>query len=383
MILISETSIFYSFLLSLSGYEGLIDLRDFMKEHQTLLEESAKLHTNLAKKCKSKIKGQPAISSYNTTRRAQLQTIRTSEKIVPHIETRCTAIKQVITDFQRQVDRIYTNRSLGRSPRHNRTEELKNSFKSARSTVKRLAEELEASRGEAKRAADEFQQAAVDVEKAQYSKSSSKSKLAKAEGHLTSARIALTVSNDTVARTEEQLEREQDIYRERAMEIFEKCQTYEQERLDLIRETLIKFVQAMHSSEYSEMIDDIFENLLDDIKNKQSTSDDLRFWAEAYGADDGSEATDEEEEEEAANEEDAAPQPTFEAPVEAVIAPQPTPEAPVVEETATAAENSNKSVNKKKKKQNNATTTETSTPDTLPEEQVWKADLRVENANFR
>ena len=344
-----------------------MDLLEYMQDYQDLLGEVVKLHKAFAKKWKSQIQKQPSISSYSTTRRAQLRTIRSSESIVPHVEALRTSIAEVITDLKRQVDRLYTNRGVGRTPKHHRSDELRNAFKSARSSVKHLSEELETWRGKAKRAQEEEDQAALQFEQLEYAGSTSKSKLAKAKDHLTDKQIALNTSNERVTRIEQELKDEQLTYKQKATEIFGKCQICEQERLDLIRESLIKFVQAMHSLEYSKEVDSIFDDLLIEIENKLNTDEDLRFWAETYGVTVPSQTDDDEEE----VSETPVPQPAPEAPAEAVVQ-----EATTVTETATPAVDPTKTVNKKKKKQN-TTATEEVTPDTLPEESVWKANEQL------
>jgi len=49
-----------------------------------------------------------------------------------------------------------------------------------------------------------------------------------------------------------------------------------------IQQTVIKFIQAVHSSEYSNEQNSIYEDLLLNINSQQDSVEDLDFWARTY-----------------------------------------------------------------------------------------------------
>jgi outer membrane protein OmpA-like peptidoglycan-associated protein len=68
-----------------------------------------------------------------------------------------------------------------------------------------------------------------------------------------------------------------------AREIFEQCEQLEKQRLNEIRQVLIDFNRAVHSSKYSKQLDSIYEQLISNIITKQNSTADVEYWAQAYG----------------------------------------------------------------------------------------------------
>ena len=277
------------------GYIVPTQLGEYIDDRARLLTAQKRLLFEDAKKWRSKLSKQPRITSYHTTKWAQLQVIGISKELGPHIDTRCDAIKLVAADLRVRMRELYKRKKLGHE--HYKTAAMRKLFKTARASVKRAEDDLTKLKEKKERVVAAVNQISGQIKKLENSPTPNVPKLTQAKSDLIVKEDALHTVKERIVRTQKRLDEEQDIYRERATEIFEKCQIYEQERLNLIRVTLIKFVRAMHSSEYSANIDGIFENVLEDIMNKQSTSDDLRFWAETYGVYDSSDSDEDTDEE--------------------------------------------------------------------------------------
>ncbi|CAF4457393.1 unnamed protein product, partial [Adineta steineri] len=83
-----------------------------MQDYNDLQLEYARSLTSHSNKWSSKIKQQLSLSSYHTTKRAQLKTSNLPDKIAQLITSRCDAIQQVIDTYQGQVDRMYPSERL-------------------------------------------------------------------------------------------------------------------------------------------------------------------------------------------------------------------------------------------------------------------------------
>jgi hypothetical protein len=68
-----------------------------------------------------------------------------------------------------------------------------------------------------------------------------------------------------------------------ATDIFKQCQQFEKERLDLMKKTLIDFIQAIHPSKHSTALVEIYDQLIFTVKNQQNSLNDLHYWATTYG----------------------------------------------------------------------------------------------------
>ncbi|CAF1278599.1 unnamed protein product [Didymodactylos carnosus] len=73
-------------------------------------------------------------------------------------------------------------------------------------------------------------------------------------------------------------------YQKKAKSIYLECQVEEQQRLDLIKETLIDFCHAIQFQidEQSDL-DNIYSALVEHIETRQNTSEDITYWVQSYG----------------------------------------------------------------------------------------------------
>ena len=325
---------------------------DYMGAHSQWLCACQASRYSYSAKWDQKLKNQSRVSSYNTTKWAQCQTIGVLRELNPHTEALREAIEKVISDSRTQVGKLYKRKSRRiRSYEHRQTPAIRKVFKVARAPVIEASKKLDRLKGEKTRASAAVTQAARQVEQLENSPTSDKSKLKQARGKLVKKQEAFQNIETKIVQANEELQDQQAVYRKEATKIFEQYQKYEKQRLNLIRKILIKFVQAMHSANYSKNIDRVYKNLLDKIENEQNTDKDLSFWKTSFGVDDACEADYDEEEDDDENEE-AVYRSKTETPAEEPA-------------TATPSVRSNKDAGKKKQSR---TSQEMATPSSLNEE---------------
>jgi hypothetical protein len=155
-------------------------------------------------------------------------------------------------------------------------------FKNAYSYLRRVSDKLEKLREQEKKAQDALRDAKMQCQNLELNEMTSKSKQTRANDHLEKKESEIQAIIDKIARTEEEYNQEREIYRKKATEIYKQCRELEKERLDQIQNILIQFIEAIHSSEYSNEQDALYEDLLSNIKSQQDTLVDLDFWARTY-----------------------------------------------------------------------------------------------------
>ena len=264
------------------GYEISSDLIDYMQDYCKLLQDFVENLTSYTKRWKSKIKHQSTLSSYNTTKQVQLQTISSALKLAELIEIRCKAIQEVIATYKRQTDRMYPKERFGATHKHYRTDVMKKSFKSAYSPLSKASDKLEKLREQEKKAQDALLQAQIEVQNLELSETANKNKLFKANDRQEQRQAELQEAKEKVTRAQDEYHQEQKTYRDKATEIYNECRDLEAERLNQIRDTIIAFNKAIHSTEYSTEQDTMYEKVLTTIQSDQNTLADLDFWAQTY-----------------------------------------------------------------------------------------------------
>ena len=253
-----------------------------MEDYCTLLQEQIDAYSSYANKWKSKLNQQSTLSSYHTTKRAQYQIVNSGKQKADLLQTRHDAIQQVIVSFKKHLKIIYPRQRFHPVRHHHRSKEMKKLFVNAQVTVCQISRELTRLRDQEQRA-----QIALENAKSQYQalkddETTSKNKLTQAKNSQRERKTELQGIRNEIARREDDHAKEQENYRYEATKIYQQCRILEEERLNLFRETLIQFVRAIHSNEYSTEQNALYHELLSNIESQQSTSADLDFWAQTY-----------------------------------------------------------------------------------------------------
>lgn len=264
------------------GYSVLIDQLEYMRDYRELLKNQIENLTAFSTRWKSKINHQSTLASYNTTKLSQIEMITSPIKAAQLIQKRCDAITQVISSFRQQIDRIYPGERLGTVHKHYRHDSVKKQFKDARAPVNKAMKTRDETRETKEKADKSLLNARIKCQDLELEPTPSKSAMTKATDHLDKKQREFKEADEQLNDAEEKLHREEKIYADKAMKIYETCRGYEAERLDLIRTTLIEFLHAIHSTEYSSEQDELYTKLLTKIESQQNTQADLDFWAEIY-----------------------------------------------------------------------------------------------------
>ncbi|CAF3377740.1 unnamed protein product [Rotaria sp. Silwood2] len=225
------------------------------------------------KRWTSKVQQQPLISSYNKTKDVQLNIIRTPERYAELIEARFEKIRDIITTYTREMQRIYPRTRLRFTRKHYKTDEMRSLFQSAYSSLFYILNKLEQLREQKKLAENALCLAGYQCE----------NKIENAEDNYRKQEKQLKVIKEQIVQTKDECNQEKILYRKKATQIYEECRALEKERLDLMRETLIKFIKEAFSFENVTQQRQIYEDLSSMLQIQQNSSQDLDFWAQAYG----------------------------------------------------------------------------------------------------
>ncbi|CAF4551965.1 unnamed protein product, partial [Didymodactylos carnosus] len=98
----------------------------------------------------------------------------------------------------------------------------------------------------------------------------------------TKRRGSVNKINEQIQLHEDDYSRALKTYRKKAKLIFQECQKEESNRLDLIKETLLNFCQAIQIEDQNEL-NKIYLDLAQHIQIKQNSWNDILYWAQSYG----------------------------------------------------------------------------------------------------
>ncbi|CAF1079519.1 unnamed protein product [Rotaria sordida] len=265
------------------GYQISTDFIEWMQEYCDNEREHARNFIAYAEKWTTRIKHQSSLVSYHTTKRAQLDVVRIPKQLAHLKESNCNEIQRVIDKYRNYVNETYINERFRPGRKHRRTSEFKKLFKTAHASLSEVADQLETLRTLEKKAREALHTAESACEILQLDPSTTEKQLARANEVQNKKRATLEDIQGKLVDTKATYKVAQKTYRKKAIEIFNQCQTVEEERLDHIRETLLDFIQAMYTPKYSNELNQIFESLTTKITTQQNSFDDLLFWAKAYG----------------------------------------------------------------------------------------------------
>ena len=253
-----------------------------MKKFRRLLRKNARRRIAFSLAWQNEINKLPSLSLYHTTKRAQLDASASLERFARLVEIPRAAIEQVISESEDQLKRMYPSTYLGTVHKHYRSAILERRFRSAYSSLSTVQTALGKLRTNQKKAEDALHSAEIEYEKLHSNQKTKKNKLNSANRKQQQKRDQLVKIKADIARLEETRDKEQDKYHREATKIFEDCREIEQERLDQLQQSLVKFLQVIHTSEYSAGCSAIFDELLSKIQHEQNSLADVNFWANAY-----------------------------------------------------------------------------------------------------
>lgn len=265
------------------GYEVSMDLIEFMQDYCDNEREQIRNLISYADKWTSRLKQQPSLISYHTTKRAQLDAVRITKELARVKESKCKEIQKVIDKYRHYINETYITERFRPGRKHCRTQEFKKLFKTAHASVREVSNELETLLTQEKKARESLRTADSTCEALELDPTATDKQRSRAADIQTKKQATLDNIKQRVKETKDKYKSAQKTYRIKATEIFKQCQFIEEERLDQIRETLLDFIQAMYTTKYSTDLKDIFDGLTNKITTQQNSFDDLIFWAKTYG----------------------------------------------------------------------------------------------------
>jgi hypothetical protein len=260
-----------------------MDLIEWMQDYCDNEHEQARNLISYAVKWTGRLKQQPSLISYHTTKRAQLDVVRITKELARLKESTCNEIQKVIDKYRNYINETYITERFRPGRKHYRTHEFKKLFKNAHASLREVNDELETLYTQEKKVREAVRSADSACEILELDPTTSDKQRTRASDVQTKKRALLSDIERKVAETKEKQKIAQKTYRIKASEIFKQCQSVEEERLDQIRETLLDFIQAMYTQKYSMELTDIFDGLTAKITTQQNSFDDLLFWAKTYG----------------------------------------------------------------------------------------------------
>ncbi|CAF3670310.1 unnamed protein product [Rotaria sp. Silwood1] len=225
------------------------------------------------------------ISSYHTTKRAQLDTIHIARHFARIDDNRYNALRAIIDNYRRLIDETYRRVHFGRRYEHCRYREFKKLFKHAHISVVNAKTNLDKLHDQIRRIEQTVLNADKTFEKVTNNEVVTEKKLINKAINQTKYETELKRLEVKMANAEEIYASRKEAYRKEAKEIFSQCQQIEKQRLEQIREILLVFTQTMHVRNYVSEIEQIYDELISNITTQQNSLEDLAFWAKTYGID--------------------------------------------------------------------------------------------------
>ncbi|CAF2819933.1 unnamed protein product [Rotaria sp. Silwood2] len=268
------------------GYDIAQDLIHMLEDYCQIDLNHVQNLLSFSRKWIKHIKNQPIISSYHTTKRAQIDTIHIAKDLAYIDDNRCNALQDIINNYRRLIDETYMRVHFTRRYEHCRYREFKKLFKHAHISVVNAKTNLDKLRDQIHRIEQTILNADKNFEKMSNDEVTNEKNLMKKSIIHTKYETELKRIEAKMKKAEEIYINTKQEYRKKAKEIFSQCQQIEKQRLEQIREILLVFIRTMHIRNYVSEIEKIYDELITNIIIQQNPLADLIFWAHTYGIDD-------------------------------------------------------------------------------------------------
>jgi hypothetical protein len=231
-----------------------------MEKLQTLWKNEADQLTLYSKNSLSELNRLSSLSNYGTTAEVQRHTFQKLEEQATEKRNSCNAIRLVIDGFKEQVDEMYPKVRFHRIRKYCRADEIERRFINARAPLQKIRDKLAELRIKQQKVtnANQHNSTTDKVNKL----SQIKAEIAKEEAKQPEAEAAYTT---------------------KLIEIFQECQILEKKRLDQIKQVLLDFIKAIHSSHYSDALLQNFTELRSHVTDQQDSDKDVEQWAQYQG----------------------------------------------------------------------------------------------------
>jgi hypothetical protein len=246
-------------------------LRKSMEEQLELRQENTNGLTSWSKKCIARLNKQSSLATYNTTMTVELNTYRIFRKQAEIEQESCEALRSVINNFTEQINAMFPKKRFSITHQHRQANTIKDRFEQARFPLKTALNKLVKLRKNEKKLLHATNNGTVASQNSDFNSTTNKT-----QNKLEKIRC-------DIAGAEGKRKEKEEKYIADATDIFKQCQQFEKERLDLMKKTLIDFIQAIHPAKHSTALVEIYEQLIFTIENQQNSLNDLHYWANTYG----------------------------------------------------------------------------------------------------
>jgi len=254
-----------------------------MTEYHDLRKADTIRIISYCKRSDARLKQQSSLSSYHTTLNAQFETIQGLEKHVKLINDQCNNVQQVIERYQKKVDEMYPKIRFRSTRKHCRRNEMENLFKRAHSPLCKVLAKLKKLRKKKNKVVNTLHNVDIEIQNLNHDPITNQQKKIIALNKQKKNQNKLQEIEEDIIDAEKKRNRKELIYIAEAREIFKQCEQLEKQRLNEIKQVLIDFNRAVHSSKYLKQLDSIYEQLISNIRTKQNSTAAVEYWAQAYG----------------------------------------------------------------------------------------------------
>ncbi|CAF0909112.1 unnamed protein product [Didymodactylos carnosus] len=268
--------------LYILGYDVSKDLMFMMEDYCNLHRQFSRGLISYFERWSKRIQHQNTLCSYNTTKRAVLDTVKSAKQLAFVEDKRIQNIQHVIDKYKTIVNDTYIPTRFS-FQQHRRTKEFKKQFKEAYQMLNDCKIKLDNLKNDYKIAQEDLKKADSAHEIVFSDSTTTDKQRTRAIEMQTKRRRSLKKISGRIAVIENNYNHAKKVYCRRVKVIFQDCQQEEEHRLDLIKETLLDFCQAIQTENQIEL-DKVYENLAYQIQTKQNSLDDIIYWAQSYGA---------------------------------------------------------------------------------------------------
>lgn len=236
-----------------------------MQDYNDMLNRDIDNHIAFSQKWRSLIDQQSSMSSYYTTKNVHSLVVRTPEIEAEILKIRVEEIKSVINNFKLEVEKIYPRKNLCIPPKHYRSRTIKRSLKVSHESLSVSLERLK-----------ELRQMETNM--------LTSCEITANENHLDRpTKEQLDRIKEDIARVEENYKIEQENHLTTIEQNYQRCRISENERLELIRNTLFEFIKLANPSKTINEQHLLYERLITTLNAEYNTIGDLNRWASEHG----------------------------------------------------------------------------------------------------
>ena len=241
-------------------------MKEYIKKQD---KDNARLRSYVTR-CVSQLDRLTSLSDYPSTLKVQRETYQSLGDQGEIIEGTGTDVRTVIGELTKKMNQMYPRRRF-RGRKHFKANEMENLFKQERKRLCEAAKTLEGLKKQEKTMLKGFQTGVNDSQEHTLG-----SPMYRQQQDLRDVQT-------NIATAQQSWDQKEEIYIAGATRVFVQYQPLQKEILDLIQQTLVKFIEVIHPSQYSDSLKNKFDQIFNNVKTEQNSDNDLAAWATTHG----------------------------------------------------------------------------------------------------